>query len=823
MTALPVELSLSVGQLPDLFPNSVQLLRMARSGFLHLDAKTGPDAEIELLDKASTRVGHLKFHMDTHGYLLERPVTTAIRAEVPAGVEVLHTEILETGEVDAPNTPPAKAAASMQEYMMVPEGESGPQEYVMVSEGESGPVCGSRMYTVVEDRPVEMERHTTILEHHKWEKTFVIETRCAGERELSDQARVEVVSRTERVIAVAKADPYFASEQGVRGRQPYAIFQIGYARFHTGPLKDPGRAALWPGTHSTTGFSFDECRELFAAVYDKAAVAGQTLIGMGQQKLDASTGTKGCVKLQQADGKPIGQLSFDLDTHGYDFTRPEVWKIVRGFGTVSDWMAPVGLERISSTLLPGSIEGQLGALRRVCFGEMGFVEQLDGLDDDHRIIKWRVISHPLNTNPFPGSFLNYKAKIRLRDVTISTATFLEIEAEFDTEHTSAEAMRRELTARHEASIRGLLTLLSAKPAQQANVQAMLASLPLGAGGSVNRSGGSSSGVPYPSGIASAPMPNAATVLPNGTGVMLPNGQVALIPDIAKMSVSNPGNSGGQSHLVNSLGNSTGGVSVNNSGGVDLSASLATSRVLASNNLAAQQALADASKALHQQHLSAQAQLAGGLLPGGAPLPGVLPGGIPSGGSLPGMLPGSLPGVLPGALPGVLPQAAHPNAIFAAQAGAGIPGLSGGFSGPEMGPRDLRTANSYNSYTSNESLGSIRGNALGQALHQVQAGLLPDQVAALQALQKQHNVRVAASDGRASFESNDARFRAPEQYVSNSGGSAASFTAASPPRLSPRSIEKAKTILSGGIVPGVPPAAAAAGPATLDATGRVTSF
>lgn len=49
--------------------------------------------------------------------------------------------------------------------------------------------------------------------------------------------------------------------------------------------------------------------------------------------------------------------------------------------------------------------------------------------------KWRVISHPLNTNPFPGSFLNYKAKIRLRDVTISTATFLEIEAEFDTEHT----------------------------------------------------------------------------------------------------------------------------------------------------------------------------------------------------------------------------------------------------------------------------------------------------------------------------------------------------------------------------------------------------
>lgn len=52
------------------------------------------------------------------------------------------------------------------------------------------------------------------------------------------------------------------------------------------------------------------------------------------------------------------------------------------------------------------------------------------------------------------------------------------------------------------------------------------------GGSVNRSGGSSSGVPYPSGIASVPMPNAATVLPNGAGVMLPNGQVALVRRIS---------------------------------------------------------------------------------------------------------------------------------------------------------------------------------------------------------------------------------------------------------------------------------------------------
>ena len=48
--------------------------------------------------------------------------------------------------------------------------------------------------------------------------------------------------------------------------------------------------------------------------------------------------------------------------------------------------------------------------------------------------KWRVISHPLNTNPFPGSFLNYRGKLRLRDVTINNLTLVELEGGFDTEH-----------------------------------------------------------------------------------------------------------------------------------------------------------------------------------------------------------------------------------------------------------------------------------------------------------------------------------------------------------------------------------------------------
>lgn len=48
--------------------------------------------------------------------------------------------------------------------------------------------------------------------------------------------------------------------------------------------------------------------------------------------------------------------------------------------------------------------------------------------------KWRVISHPLNTNPFPGSFLNYKGRMRLIGVTMQALTLVEFEGAFDTEH-----------------------------------------------------------------------------------------------------------------------------------------------------------------------------------------------------------------------------------------------------------------------------------------------------------------------------------------------------------------------------------------------------
>lgn len=64
------------------------------------------------------------------------------------------------------------------------------QEFVTTKPGDKEPVCGRQEYSVTEDRPIEKERRTTIMEHHLYEKTFVVETRLVGERPLPGDPRV---------------------------------------------------------------------------------------------------------------------------------------------------------------------------------------------------------------------------------------------------------------------------------------------------------------------------------------------------------------------------------------------------------------------------------------------------------------------------------------------------------------------------------------------------------------------------------------------------------------------------------------------------------
>lgn len=82
---------------------------------------------------------------------------------------------------------------------------------------------------------------------------------------------------------------------------------------------------------------------------------------------------------------------------------------------------------------PGHIEGQIGSCRIITLDGQSFVEQLEGLDDIRHILRYKVISHPNAVNPFPFAFLNFQAKVQLRNVTLTNETFMEYDGNFDTE------------------------------------------------------------------------------------------------------------------------------------------------------------------------------------------------------------------------------------------------------------------------------------------------------------------------------------------------------------------------------------------------------
>lgn len=71
--------------------------------------------------------------------------------------------------------------------------QSGHQPAVLAIPKE-GIVCDTKYVKVVEDRPIEKEIVERIIEHHAFEKKFVVETRPAGEHELPDEQKASVSS-----------------------------------------------------------------------------------------------------------------------------------------------------------------------------------------------------------------------------------------------------------------------------------------------------------------------------------------------------------------------------------------------------------------------------------------------------------------------------------------------------------------------------------------------------------------------------------------------------------------------------------------------------
>ncbi|KAK9821333.1 hypothetical protein WJX81_006291 [Elliptochloris bilobata] len=142
-----------------------------------------------------------------------------------------------------------------------------------------------------------------------------------------------------------------------------------------------------------------------------------------------------------------------------------VWAAVRDFGSVSKWF-PAAEE---SVLQAGDEHTVVGAVRHVAFHKAGslrgFYEQLVALDEGAFRQTVRVISHPDNSNPFPGCFLNYVATIELFEVTLGApsggpATLVDFHGTFDTDPHLVGFMRRALRLRYEAGVRGLEALMT---------------------------------------------------------------------------------------------------------------------------------------------------------------------------------------------------------------------------------------------------------------------------------------------------------------------------------------------------------------------------
>lgn len=55
---------------------------------------------------------------------------------------------------------------------------------------------------------------------------------------------------------------------------------------------------------------------------------------------------------------------------------------------------------------------------------------------------YKLVNDASNINPFPASFLNNRCTIKLRPITVSNQTFVDIQSRFMTDHAMADSMEQ---------------------------------------------------------------------------------------------------------------------------------------------------------------------------------------------------------------------------------------------------------------------------------------------------------------------------------------------------------------------------------------------
>eukprot|EP00884_Botryococcus_braunii_P023217 jgi/Botrbrau1/957/Bobra.114_1s0002.2 len=123
------------------------------------------------------------------------------------------------------------------------------------------------------------------------------------------------------------------------------------------------------------------------------------------------------------------------------------WPTVSAFK--SFWEVPAALLDGMKT---GQVGTSIGSQRIVDIGAGRILEEVTGIDNEKWTLAYKLVSSPENINPFPASFLNYRCTCKLRRVSVTNETFVEICAKFMTEHHLADFMHHIWTRMVEDSL-----------------------------------------------------------------------------------------------------------------------------------------------------------------------------------------------------------------------------------------------------------------------------------------------------------------------------------------------------------------------------------
>ncbi|KAK9803076.1 hypothetical protein WJX73_007254 [Symbiochloris irregularis] len=249
-----------------------------------------------------------------------------------------------------------------------------------------------------------------------------------------------------------------------------------------------------------------------------------------------------------------------------------VWNLVRNFANVQAWLLPVNGSAVRSELLKGHNNNQMECVRVITIDGHQFLEQLEGLDDVEHVQRYKLISHPGASNPFPYAYLNFRSFLQCRSITVGDHTFMEWEGDLDTEPAGVEFMYSVVDQRLTAGFAGLRSRLSTmyKPAGPAIGARIGTTVPTYA--SAQPHAQYSAHQPPPTAPAANPGPYydpyRAGPAPGGPVDMFTASIDPMLP--ARMNPAHPGH---LSMVQQSMRNSAGSDISHNSGGPDYHADL----------------------------------------------------------------------------------------------------------------------------------------------------------------------------------------------------------------------------------------------------------